>query len=263
MQKLLYGIVGIVVLVILGIPVVSLVTAGSSEDAVYRAVMRGSLSHVERAIRRGADIDWRDQSGATPLMRAAYNQDADIVKLLVGNGADVNAVDEEGESVLSYAIMEPGGIEIAKYLLEHGADVRIADQEMLRAQRMVLATQTAFLITEGYLSEKDTLRLLIEHGADVQTPQGQWGRTLLHGAANRSCIDTVRILLKAGTDVNAAERRWGSTALHVSAQLGDTEICRALLEAGASTSIRNSLGETPAQTAAAHGNHRIASMLNR
>lgn len=41
-------------------------------------------------------------SDMTPLMFATRGSDADIVKYLLDNGADINAVDKDGKSVLDY-----------------------------------------------------------------------------------------------------------------------------------------------------------------
>lgn len=41
----------------------------------------------------GAQLDFPDKRGRTPLIEAAYTGNLGLVKLLVGNGANVEAVD--------------------------------------------------------------------------------------------------------------------------------------------------------------------------
>lgn len=45
-----------------------------------------------------------DFCGATPLMIACYNNDYELVKLLIENGADINIKDFNGNSTISYII---------------------------------------------------------------------------------------------------------------------------------------------------------------
>ena len=70
--------------------------------------------------------------GETPLMLACQVNKYDVVKLLLENGADVNAVDHYGKTPLVYVIHkndyksdEAVQAEIVKLLLEYGADPEI------------------------------------------------------------------------------------------------------------------------------------------
>ena len=59
---------------------------------------------------------------STPLMEAASGGYADIVKLLIDHGANVNAKSSVGNTALTYACC--GGYEdVVKILLDAGADV--------------------------------------------------------------------------------------------------------------------------------------------
>ncbi|MBE5867048.1 MAG: hypothetical protein E7292_12805 [Lachnospiraceae bacterium] len=67
--------------------------------------------------------------GETPLMIACYANEYDAVKVLLENGADVNAMDHHGKTPLVYVIHkndynsdETLQAEIVKLLLEYGAD---------------------------------------------------------------------------------------------------------------------------------------------
>ncbi len=72
---------------------------------------------------RGAVAPRRDAQGLTQLMWAVVGGNPDVVEFLIERGADVNAVDNEGRSVLDHALeMRREGI--ATMLREHGARAR-------------------------------------------------------------------------------------------------------------------------------------------
>ncbi len=66
-------------------------------------------------IKHGADVNVRDESGATPLF---YMDDVDTARVLIKKGADVNARDDYGNTPLHH-VANAG---IARLLLENGAD---------------------------------------------------------------------------------------------------------------------------------------------
>ncbi len=67
----------------------------------------------------------RNKSGATPLHTAALGGDAEVVKLLLDHGAEINARDQEsGATPLSYAA-SLGRAEVVDLLLTRGADATL------------------------------------------------------------------------------------------------------------------------------------------
>lgn len=74
-------------------------------------------------LRHGATVNEpRSPKGRTALMVAcAYWCGVDMVKLLVENGADVNAVSQDGTTALMLAAQSEK-LDVVNYLLEHGAD---------------------------------------------------------------------------------------------------------------------------------------------
>lgn len=64
------------------------------ERGIWHAAQYGELEKVEKLILRGVDV--RDKSGYTALHYAARNGHAEVCKLLLMNGANVNAVTKSG-----------------------------------------------------------------------------------------------------------------------------------------------------------------------
>ncbi|NQX58246.1 ankyrin repeat domain-containing protein [Paenibacillus qinlingensis] len=105
--------------------------------------MPQSRQIVQLLLEHGADPNLIAKSnvlGLSPLMRAvnSYGRDSmlgvyTMVEMLINAHADVNAVDEKGNSVLAYAVefnqhdME-GNSQVIRLLLNKGADARVKDK---------------------------------------------------------------------------------------------------------------------------------------
>ena len=103
----------------------------SSETArqfIY-AVFLDNVERVNAMLRdRPELVEERYARGDTALHHAARNGDLEIVKQLVDNGSDVNAIADQGHFPL-YCAAGHGHVETTRYLVEKGADLqaRLAD----------------------------------------------------------------------------------------------------------------------------------------
>lgn len=81
----------------------------------------GQTERIAAYVDAGAPADLSDPAGNTLLMLAAYHGHADLVRELARRGADVNRVNDRGQSPLAGAVFkaEP---DVVTALLEHGAD---------------------------------------------------------------------------------------------------------------------------------------------
>jgi len=85
------------------------------------AAYNGNMEIAKILIFEGVDPNEKDEVGNVPLISAiSGGADIEMVKFLVNNGADVNAVDGKGESALENAYIW-GDSELVKYLLNNGA----------------------------------------------------------------------------------------------------------------------------------------------
>ena len=93
-----------------------------------KAPKRSHSECIKMLIREGADVNATNTTGFTPLMAAAYYDNHECSELLVGAGADVNVMKNDGGSALTIAI-ESEYINCVQALLEIGADVNSSNKK--------------------------------------------------------------------------------------------------------------------------------------
>lgn len=89
-------------------------------DEAHRAIKRGQIDKLEKAIRADLNVNSPNPSGWTLLMLAALEGNVRIGTLLLDFGADVTARNNFGESALSCAALK-GHLPFVKLLRAHGA----------------------------------------------------------------------------------------------------------------------------------------------
>merc|ERR1719495_3062162 len=154
----------------------------------------------------GADVNATDNYQKTALMTAAYQGVPKVVSLLIQHHADVNAKDQEGLTALIWAPKssdQSNALENIKILLDNGADVNAKDG------------QTTALMNAASVGEPKLVSLLIEHRADVNA-KGRNGTTALMDATHNKKygMENVKILLDNGADVNAKDDQ-GNTVFDI------------------------------------------------
>lgn len=94
------------------------------------AILSGNINHVRRHIKKGVNLNEKIKGEmAYPLHYASHSY-ANIVELLIENGADVNVKSDEGKTPLHGAAFV-GYEEGVRILLKYGADVNARDENGL------------------------------------------------------------------------------------------------------------------------------------
>jgi ankyrin repeat protein len=115
------------------------------------AARTGQASVIEALLDHGAPIDARDSEGRTGLIWAVYARDYSSTVALVTRGADINATDNSGSTVLHVAANRGVPPYLLSYLMEHHANAALRDQQGHQAKdlattdtvRAQLAVQSA------------------------------------------------------------------------------------------------------------------------
>ena len=126
------------------------------ETPLHSAVQGHHATATALLLERGADVNARDSSSATPLHLAAEAERTDLscAKLLLETGANANAKDEDRMTPLHYAV-EAGNIEVVKLLLDSGADIEANESE----------GRTPLHIAAENAREPEIVELLLDRGA--------------------------------------------------------------------------------------------------
>ncbi|CDH48994.1 nacht and ankyrin domain protein [Lichtheimia corymbifera JMRC:FSU:9682] len=93
---------------------------------LHKACAEGDYDHVVSLLKRGANVNARDNMSWTPLHETACQGSTAIARLLIQHGADVNFPGYRGSTALHRA-SATGYTELVQFLLESGANVELQD----------------------------------------------------------------------------------------------------------------------------------------
>ena len=96
-----------------------LFAAGSPDLLV--AIRNGDHVQVQKLLGTGADVNTVDNDGTTALMHSVIESDVKMMNLLIGHGANVNAKNALASTALMYAATN---LAKARVLLDAGVDVK-------------------------------------------------------------------------------------------------------------------------------------------
>ena len=262
----------------------------AGETPAMTCARTGSAEAIKALLARGADVNAVEPNlNQSALMWATAEGHLDVVRLLIGHGADVRAATRHGFTALHFAARE-GNIEIAQELVAAGVDVNTvskADPSLKGRGPAYDAMRSAGstpLLVATVRGQVPVARFLLEHAADPNVQDA--GFTPLHWAANtwegdlsnpvfgftdpmsgipdrQAKLDFVKALLARGANPNARMtiRRMpiffggytepaGATAFFLASSVADVEVMRLLLAAGADPNIPTESGTTPLMAAA-------------
>jgi ankyrin repeat protein len=106
----------------------------------------------------------------------------------------------------------------------------------------------------------ETVKFLIENGADLDYIHLNYGDTYLHDAITREYHDIAKLLIEAGANLNI-ENRYGLTPLQLAIKYNNTEIINHLINHGADVNRPDKKGETLLHWSIWNGEYDIAELL--
>uniref|UniRef100_A0A8B9FNA2 E3 ubiquitin-protein ligase HACE1 n=1 Tax=Amazona collaria TaxID=241587 RepID=A0A8B9FNA2_9PSIT len=145
----------------------------------------GSVECLVLLLKKGANPNYQDISGCTPLHLAARNGQKKCMSKLLEYSADVNICNNEGLTAIHWLAVN-GRTELLHDLVQHVSNVDVEDA----------MGQTALHVAcqNGH---KTTVQCLLDSGADINRPNVS-GATPLYFACSHGQRDTAQILLMRG-----------------------------------------------------------------
>jgi ankyrin repeat protein len=169
------------------------------------------------------------------LREAVKKKDVEQIKLLITEGADVNAKYPGGETALQLAA-EAGITESAKLLLEAGSDINAQNDY----------GQTALHLAAKW-ADGDMVELFLNKDADVNVKDEGFGFTALHYAAQLGNRNAAELLIARDADINAKDKQ-DRTPLYIAVN-HDYRVAELLINKGADSGIRTESSQTLLQLA--------------
>jgi hypothetical protein len=184
------------------------------DNQLLSAASNGDTAAAARLLGQGADVDAKDNQGDTALLLAAKSGKTEMVRLLIEKGANIEAKTNVGETAL-IAACTSGHAEIAELLVLKGASADARDDGG--------ATP---LMYAGLGGNTSIIVLLLAKGANINA-QDDKGETPLMYAASAGSVDAVKLMLRKNANPAAKDHN-GQTALGYSTQWNRPDVIQLL-----------------------------------
>ena len=204
---------------------------------------RAEPSELERLVAAPVDSDDEDDdavegeeaTGVTPLMDAARDGLLTEVRRLLTAGADLEAKDSDGDTALTYAVINNED-EVVTALLEAGADIRVLSQLTIATDSTESMTDElgAALLGACQYDCLPAVAAALAKGANPNYAHPDTGITpLMEIVRDDGCVEIVDILLARGANALIMDKDGWNTFMWFAEGSSDVDIMASLLTAHA------------------------------
>ena len=192
---------------------------------LHAAAANGDVAEIERRIAAAEDKDSVDARRRTPLHVAVFQKRHDAARTLLRLGADPNRLEIDRYDIVTIAAVA-NDVPMLKIALQGGGNPRAVTS---------IYDGTA-LIAAAHLGHAEVVRTLIAAGAPLDHVNNlKWTaliETIVLGDGGADHTETLRALVEAGADVNIPDGS-GTTPLKLARGRGYREMVAILAKAGA------------------------------
>jgi len=233
----------------------------SDSVMLLEAASRNDIVEVQRLLEKGVSPDSTNEDGLTALHQCCIDDNEEMMKLLLQFGANVNAEDSEKWTPL-HAAATCGHLHLVRYLIASGANLLAVNTDGNMAYD-ICEDEAALEHIESEMARRGVTQQLIDEtralmetrmladltqaaavGADMEQHDSN-NATPLHIAAANGYLRVVEFLLDqhVSTDVKDNDD-W--QPVHAAACWGHLEVVELLVHNGADLNARTKHDETPA-----------------
>jgi ankyrin repeat protein len=198
--------------------------------ALRDAAAKGDVATVMALIKKGADVNWRDPQpyAKTPLNAAILGGRLDVAKVLLENGADINYPDISGRFPVYFCHPhrdKEKAVELLKFVLSKGGD-----KDVNREPGMLVS------LCDHEMGPPELIPILVAAGANPNMHFKSKEATPLIAAIKAKNPELraayVKALIENKADVNFKDKK-GMSPLEWAKKVGDKTIVEMLQNAGA------------------------------
>ena len=217
---------------------------------LLKAVAIGNDDMVRFLIGKGANPNHQYRGNwVTPLYKASSLGKLTIVTMLLEAGAHVDFLGSRGTAL--YIATKRANREVVALLLEAGAKPNISTEFGEKILQEAVKR-----------GDKVIIELLIEKGAKINAPANSWFGIALQVAVKINNKVLIDLLIEKGAEINASGNDHSGTALQEAVKGGDKAIIDLLIERGAEINASgNHRSGTALQEAIKRGNESIIIQL--
>lgn len=194
------------------------------KNMIMIACEKGNEEMFNLLIENNADINEKSSWGASALIYASEKGNINIMQYLIDNGIDVNGkADDNGDTPLLWAVTGENPYEASKLLIENGANVNATnDSGVAPATILAASTPKVVKLLKDNGADLDTkfldyyppiaiaagagnleiVKALVENGADVNYYPNDINYTAIFHAIDQHNYEVAEYLFKNGVDLN-------------------------------------------------------------
>ncbi|MFI3242739.1 MAG: ankyrin repeat domain-containing protein [Akkermansia sp.] len=204
------------------------------------------IEAIEMLLAAGADIEAGNVYGETVLMYASARNNIPMMEMLLNRGAVLNDSSRPNNPIT--CTFSWNAMDAVRYLIKRGLDVNCLNARLIAPMHYA-----------AIWGNEQALNALLDAGADIEIKDAM-NFTPLICAAYMQQTQAVRLLLLRGAEINALTTR-NRTALDYAVSKGDYDTCELLIERGADLNGLSRAGFTPLQIASQTNREDIARLL--
>lgn len=194
------------------------------KNMIMIACEKGNEEMFNLLIENNADINEKSSWGASALIYASEKGNINIMQYLIDNGIDVNGkADDNGDTPLLWAVTGQNPYEASKLLIENGADINATnDSGVAPATILAASTPKVVKLLKNNGADLDTkfldyyppiaiaagagnleiVKALVENGANVNYYPNDINYTAIFHAIDQHNYEVAEYLFKNGVDLN-------------------------------------------------------------